>query len=102
MICYGNNCNAGSIHRNLQPAYEPKSPVPVKPLLVIAPPEPKPPREHKRHRGRAVICVETGQRFESIALAAESIGVSTSSVRQASNPDCPAYTTAGGYHWRRV
>lgn len=105
MKVYGNHCNAGTIYRELQPAHEPKALAPTKPLPVIAPPKPKaarPPREHKhkRHSGKAVICVETGQRFESITLAAEAVGLSAPSVRQASSPAYPNRKTAGGYHWR--
>lgn len=102
MKVYGNHCNAGTIHRELQPAFE----APVKPLPVIAPPErtkiPTLPKARKRHKSRAVICVETGQRFESCALAAEAVGVSAVRVRQASSPHYPGCITAGGYHWRRA
>jgi len=98
MICYGNNCNAGSIHRNTQTVCGAGAPAPSMPPLPLAPPTTC--RDgRKRYRGRAVICVETGQRFESLAEAAESCGIGYANVARAVSPDCPYRKTAGGYHW---
>lgn len=91
MKVYGNHCNAGTIHRELQPAFEPEPPVPVKPLPVIAPPEPE-------WRGkRAVIRVEDGKRYEKIRDAAREMGLkSPSNIRTAIRMG----GTCKGYHWR--
>lgn len=45
---------------------------------------------------RPVICVETGERFDSAKAAAEWLGLTSNAVTMAARGDSP---TAGGYHW---
>ena len=45
---------------------------------------------------KPVLCVETGQVFDSVKAAAEWVGLSNNAVSMAARGECP---TAGGYHW---
>lgn len=51
----------------------------------------------KNYRSRAVICVETGQRYAATAEAAREMGVSQTNVSACCRGK---RRTAGGYHWR--
>ena len=46
---------------------------------------------------KSVVCVETGEIFDSITQAATAVGVSRSSISK-----CVTDNTAGGYHWKYV
>lgn len=45
-----------------------------------------------------VICVETGQRYESINMAGNKTGIHTGSISRA----CKTGGIAGGYHWNYI
>lgn len=96
MICYGNNCNSGSIHRRVQAEHVPASVevFPDKPIITHKP-------TRKRNVKRAVECVETGRVFQSIKLAADWLGMSERGIRSAADPKYKSQT-CGGYHWRFV
>lgn len=104
MKVYGNNCNSGSIHRNVQPEYveKPKEPEPQLPVIAPRPQLIEPHDEQSRYNGKAVMCVETGRVYKSIKLAAEAMSMSESSVRIAASPKYPGQKSAGGYHWEYV
>ena len=51
-----------------------------------------------KRRGRAVICVETGEMFRNCAEATKALGLSRTAVSNVVGKDI----TAGGYHWRRA
>lgn len=54
-------------------------------------------RENPSILRKAVVCVETGEVFNSITQAAASVGVSRSSISK-----CVSDNTAGGFHWQYV
>lgn len=53
--------------------------------------------ERKNHLPDAVICVETGERFESIRQAAKITGVAATSISRVLKG---TLVTAGGFHWK--
>lgn len=54
----------------------------------------------KKKKKHEVICIETGQKFDSYEDAARFAGAYESTIRNACNKN--ANRTAGGYHWRRL
>lgn len=53
--------------------------------------------KEKNHLPDAVICVETGERFESIRQAAKITGVAVTSISRVLKG---TLVTAGGFHWK--
>ena len=53
----------------------------------------------KKHRGKAVYCVELDRTFTSGVEAEEITGVSNGAISRCCRK-LPRYHTAGGYHWR--
>lgn len=96
MRVYGNHCNAGTIHRNLQPEHvtaaktihreQQSEHVPVAMGT--------PPRKGLSH---TLIRIEDWKLYASIKAAIEGSGVTRAALGRAlDDPN----VTAGGYHWR--
>lgn len=94
MICYGNNCNSGSIHRNVQPEHSAETVT----KKTVAKSRPKTTRSRN---GRQVKCLENEKVYQSITQAANDLKVDRSNISAALN-GLRLNKSVKGYHFEFV